>query len=63
MFTIFQFGIDVDVSLIENPRGNETLVDEFTVDTSKTCSRLGWEPEHSVEETVRELIRRKAAER
>ena len=50
-------GIDVDVELVENPRGNETLVSDFRVDTSKTRDILGWEAEHTVEDTVRELIR------
>ncbi|WP_336326789.1 NAD-dependent epimerase/dehydratase family protein [Halovenus sp. HT40] len=49
--------IDTDVSLVENPRSGETLVDQFTVDTSRTRSELGWEPAHTVEETIRELIR------
>jgi UDP-glucose 4-epimerase len=49
-------GPDVDIELNENPR-DETLVSEFGVDTSRTRAELGWEPEESVEETVRELIR------
>jgi nucleoside-diphosphate-sugar epimerase len=49
-------GIDADVELIENPRGNETLVDSFAVDTSKAAETLGWQAEHTVEESVRELL-------
>jgi len=48
----------VPIELVENPRGDsETLVSEFTVDTSRTRATLGWEPNHTVEETVRSLIR------
>ncbi|MFC6723315.1 NAD-dependent epimerase/dehydratase family protein [Halobium palmae] len=53
---------DVDVELVENPRGNETLVEDFTVDTTRTREELGWEPTHSVEESVRKLLRAKAEE-
>lgn len=52
-----EVGIDADVELVENPRGNETLVDRFEVDTSKAREQLSWEPRHSIEESVRELIR------
>ncbi|MFB6191943.1 MAG: NAD-dependent epimerase/dehydratase family protein [Haloarculaceae archaeon] len=55
-------GVDTEVRLVENPRGNETLVGEFGVDTSRTREELGWEPERGVEETIRELVRRKAAQ-
>jgi len=54
-------GLDPEVRLVENPRGNETLVEEFGVDTSRTREALGWAPEHGVDETIRELIRKKAA--
>ncbi len=47
---------DVSVSLVENPR-EETLVDQFTVDTTAARETLGWEPDHSVEESVRRLLR------
>jgi UDP-glucose 4-epimerase len=47
---------DVPVSLVENPR-EETLVDQFTVDTSAARETLGWEPDHTVEESVRRLLR------
>jgi nucleoside-diphosphate-sugar epimerase len=50
-------GIDADVELVENPRAAETLVSEFGVDVSRTREELGWEPEHTVEDTVRELVR------
>ena len=55
-----EMGIETDVDLVENPRGNETLVSEFAVDTSKAKADLGWEASHSVEETVRELLEKRA---
>ena len=54
-----ELGIETDVDLVANPRGNETLVSEFAVDTSKAKADLGWEATHSVEETVRELLKRR----
>jgi UDP-glucose 4-epimerase len=53
-------GIEKDVTLVENPRSSETLVGDFAVDTTKTHEELGWEVKHSIEESVRELIRKKA---
>jgi UDP-glucose 4-epimerase len=47
----------VDIELVENPRGDgETLVEDFTVDTSKAQSVLGWEPKHTVEDSIRRLL-------
>jgi nucleoside-diphosphate-sugar epimerase len=51
-------GLDPDVALVENPRGNETLVESFAVDTTAAREQLGWRPERSVRETVRELVAR-----
>jgi UDP-glucose 4-epimerase len=52
-------GIDVGIELVENPRaGSETLTDEFGVDTERTHRQLGWTPEHDVETTIRETMRR-----
>ncbi|MDL0138583.1 NAD(P)-dependent oxidoreductase [Halobacterium salinarum] len=48
----------VPVKLVENPRGDsETLVSEFTVDTSRTRSILGWTPKHTVDDSIRSLLR------
>jgi len=55
-----EVGVDTEVSLVENPRGNETLVSEFAVDTTTAREELGWEPEYDVEETIRQLVREKA---
>jgi UDP-glucose 4-epimerase len=50
-------GLDVDVSLVENPRSAETLVDEFGVETSDIEAALGWEPAETIEASVRDLLR------
>ena len=49
-------GLDVDNELVENPRAGETLVDEFGVDTTAAHERLGWEPERSVRDSIRDLL-------
>ena len=54
--------IETDVTLTENPRGNETLVEQFAVDTSRARTELGWEPTRTVETTVRRLIQRRATD-
>jgi UDP-glucose 4-epimerase len=54
--------IDAEVSLVENPRTGETLVKEFGVDTSRAREVLGWAADRSVEESVRDLVRTKAAQ-
>lgn len=52
-----ELGRDVDITLVENPRaGDETLVEEFTVDISNAQNTLGWTPTHSIEDSVHELI-------
>jgi len=52
---------DPDVELVENPReGEETLVDAFAVDTSAAREELDWQPEHTVEDSIRELLRKRA---
>ena len=49
-------GLSPDIELVENPRSGETMVDQFSVDTSKTHVELGWEPRHTVEDTIRRQI-------
>jgi len=50
--------IEVDVELVENPRaGEETLVSEFPVDTTRAKEQLGWETQQTLEATVREALR------
>ncbi|MFH5800806.1 NAD-dependent epimerase/dehydratase family protein [Haladaptatus sp. CMAA 1911] len=50
---------DVGISLVENPRPDETFVENFAVDTARACHELGWRPEQSVAESVRSLLRAK----
>lgn len=51
-----ELGKSPPVKLIENPRGNETLVSEFSVDITDAIEQLGWEPTHSIDESIRELL-------
>jgi UDP-glucose 4-epimerase len=49
-------GLKVAVSLVDNPRSGETIVNEFSVDTSSIWDDLGWSPSCTVGESVRELL-------
>jgi UDP-glucose 4-epimerase len=49
-------GLEVDVELVENPRSAETMVEEFGVEISAAREQLGWEPDVSVNESVRHLL-------
>lgn len=53
-------GIETAIELVANPRGNETLVADFQVDTATAHETLGWETRHTVTDSVRKLIREKA---
>ncbi|MEF8883079.1 MAG: NAD(P)-dependent oxidoreductase, partial [Halapricum sp.] len=54
------YGIDVDVELVENPRaGEETMVEQFAVDTTAAHETLGWDTQYTVEDAVRELFERR----
>jgi UDP-glucose 4-epimerase len=55
-----ELGREVDIQLVDNPRSGETLVEDFAVDTTKAREQLGWEPEHTVDASVRELLRKRA---
>jgi nucleoside-diphosphate-sugar epimerase len=49
--------IEVDVELVSNPRaGEETLVSEFPVDTTRASDKLGWGTERTLGATVREAL-------
>ena len=54
-----ELGDEPEVTIVENPRTGETMVEEFSVDTSRTQDELGWRSTHTVEESVRELLRRR----
>jgi nucleoside-diphosphate-sugar epimerase len=49
-------GLEPTVTLVENPRGNETLVDRFPVETSAARDRLDWTPERTVRGTIDGLL-------
>lgn len=51
-----EFGIDVQIELVENPRSDETMVEEFSVDTSKARETLGWTPQKDLRESVSKLL-------
>lgn len=53
---VSKLGTDSDIELIENPRGNETLVSEFTVDTSKAQTELEWKAHHSISTSLYNLL-------
>ena len=50
-------GYTVEIEMVENPRGDESAADDFTVDTSEAREAIGFEAQESVEETVREIVR------
>ncbi len=52
-----ELGVDIDIELVENPRSDETTVESFTVDTSRARDVLGWEINHTVESSIRDLLR------
>jgi len=51
-----EHGLNPDIELVENPRGNETLVDTVTVDIETSHERLGWEPSKSVRSSIRQIF-------
>ena len=53
------FDADIDIELVENPRGAETLVDSFEVDITSAEETLDWTPEETVEGSIRELLEAK----
>jgi len=55
-----KLGSTVEIRLVENPRTAETLVEDFPVDISEARERLGWKPQQSVEESIRNTFRRRA---
>lgn len=49
-------GIDVPIEMVENPRENEAVGADFTVDTSAAEETIGFEAEYTVERAVREMV-------
>ncbi|UTF54807.1 NAD-dependent epimerase/dehydratase family protein [Natronosalvus rutilus] len=54
-------GREPPIELVENPRTGETLVSNFSIETTRTSEDLGWEVKHSVEESIRELLQQKSS--
>lgn len=54
-----ELGYNIKIDLVDNPRESETIVQNFTVDTTKARENIGFETEYTVEETVRRLIRKR----
>jgi nucleoside-diphosphate-sugar epimerase len=48
--------LDTAVELVENPRSGETMVEAFTVDTTKTHEELGWEAQRGVAAAIERRI-------
>ena len=55
-------GCETDIQLVDNPRSGETLVEDFPVDTTKARDQLNWEPQQTVEGSIRNLLSAKANE-
>jgi UDP-glucose 4-epimerase len=51
-----ELGIDLEMTLVENPRAGETMAEQFDVDTSKIRREFDWEPTRTIEESIRELL-------
>lgn len=50
-------GFRPEIEMVENPRGGEEAAgDDFEVDTSAARETLGFEPAHSIEAAVREMV-------
>jgi UDP-glucose 4-epimerase len=54
--TAEETGREPPIELVENPRSNETLVSEFSVDTAKAEAELNWEAKCGIEDSVRTLL-------
>lgn len=50
-------GTAPEIELVENPHGDETVGEDFTVDTGAASERIGFETHHTIEGTIREMVR------
>ncbi|MDZ7687750.1 MAG: NAD-dependent epimerase/dehydratase family protein [Halobacteriales archaeon] len=50
-------GYTVEIEMVENPRGTETVSEDFVVDTDEARDAIGFEAEYTVEDAVREMVR------
>jgi nucleoside-diphosphate-sugar epimerase len=51
-----ELGTEVRIKLVENPRGGETTVADFSVDTTALHRELNWAAKQDVETSVRRLL-------
>jgi UDP-glucose 4-epimerase len=51
-----ELDIGVDIELVENPRVDETMVEEFEVDVSASHEVLGWKRTESVKRSISRLL-------
>jgi nucleoside-diphosphate-sugar epimerase len=51
-------GYEPEIEYVEDPRESQPTGPDFTVDTSATRERLGFETEYTVEGTVREALQK-----
>lgn len=51
-------GYTLDIKLVENPRGEEAAGEDFTVDTKKAKKIIGFETKHTIESTVRDMVKK-----
>ena len=49
-------GYETGVELIDNPRSGETMVEQFSVDTSRTLDELDWKPTRTIEDTIQKQL-------
>ena len=54
---------DPSIELVENPRDDESMVEEFPVDTSRARDELGWSPRYSIDESIRAVVERRLGQR
>jgi UDP-glucose 4-epimerase len=54
-----ELDIGVDIELVENPRVDETMVEEFEVDVSASHEVLGWKRTESVKSSISRLMKNK----
>lgn len=53
------YGRTTSIELVENPRAeDETLVESFAVDATKTREELGWTPERTIRDAVEDAFER-----
>lgn len=55
-------GREPPIELVDNPRGNETLVGEFGVDTTRAREELDWQPTRSIDDSIRSLVERRTGD-